>query len=234
MASPRTLALLLATALLAGTPAPGDAQFTRVLDQARKQLDKAKETVADARALRCGAQGVCGEIRQAEHFAPASYESVAVTVFDGTNHFRTPGIQGMVRDAFESSLVKGGYLLAASSDAAAVREKIARGADAWSDEELKQLKEFVHGIDAVVVIEIRQLDVGRCLLAGDRARYGTEATAHISVRWLNADAGDIPWVATHKATVCEETTPAAAPTAALEAAAAQLAGSLPTRQAGKR
>ena len=234
MISSRALGALLAAAALVAVPRPADAQIGKLLDRAKSKVNEAKGTVADARALRCDVQGVCGDIRQSEHFAPESYESVAVTVFDGTNAFRAPGVQGMVRDAFESQLVNNGFLLAASSDAAAVREKIARSPEAWTDEELKQLKDFVHGIDAVVVVEIRQLDRGRCKIDGDRPKYGTESTVHLSVRWLNPDAGDIPWVGTHRVSVCEEGGAAAAgATSALETAASQLASSLPTRAAGR-
>jgi hypothetical protein len=105
---------------------------------------------------------------------------------------------------------------------------MARG-NAWTDEELAQLKDFVQGIDAVVVVDMRRVDAGRCEVDG--RPDGIQATVHLSARWLHVDAGDVPWVATHKATVCAGTTLAEAQAAALEAVATQLATTLPTRAA---
>lgn len=227
-------ALLVAVPLLAA-PTPAGAQLSKLLDNAKRQVNEAKGSVADARSLRCDVQGVCGDIKKSPNFSPQSYESVAVTVFDGTGTFRGAGTLGTVRDAFESKLVANGFLLAASSDADAVREKIARGQNGWTDEDLKQLKEFINGIDAVLVVEIRQLDRGYCKLGGSRPRNGSEATVGISVRWLNPDAGDIPWVGTHRVTLCEENTQAATlATTALKTVATQLATALPTRSAHSR
>jgi hypothetical protein len=236
MNTPRLLAVLLAASTLLVIPSSAPAQIAKLIDRAKREVNEAKGTVANARTLQCEVRGVCGDIRQSEHFAPDSYESVAVTVFDGTNQFRSPGILGVVRDAFESKLVTNGFLLAASSDASAVREKIARGENGWTDDDLKQLKDFVNGIDAVIVVDIREFERGYCTIdAKPRPRNGTEATVHLSVRWLNPDAGDIPWVGTHRVTVCEERTQAAAlPATALKLAASQLANSLPTRKARSR
>jgi len=221
-------ALLVASSLLV-VPSAARAQISKLIDQAKKQVNEAKGSVADARSIRCDVQGVCGDIKQSPNFKPQSYESVAVTVFDGTGTFRAPGTLGMVRDAFESKLVANGYLLAASSDAKVVREKIAREDNGWTDEDLKQLKDFIHGIDAVVVVEIRQLDRGYCKTDSKPPRNGSEASVDLSVRWLNPDAGDIPWVATHRLTQCEENTQAAAlATNTLKMAASQLATALPS------
>lgn len=233
MIKPRPFIFLLAAAICLVTPEPTAAQFGKVLEKAKKHVGQAKETVDDAREIRCDVQGVCGEVTQAGHFAPESYESVAVTVFDGTAHYRSAGIQGMVRDMFESVLVGNGFLLAANSDAASVREMIAKGEGEWADEELEQLKDFIHGIDAVIVVEIRQLEVGRCQIS-DGNRYGSEATVHLSVRWLNVDAGDVPWVATHSATECTEGGSTAASTEALETVASQLATTLPVRDSSSQ
>ncbi|HEX6048353.1 MAG TPA: hypothetical protein VFZ21_03770 [Gemmatimonadaceae bacterium] len=236
MPTRRALATLLVASSGLAIPSESSAQISKLIDRAKREVNEAKGTVANARALRCDVQGVCGDVKQSEHFAPDAYESVAVTVFDGTNQFRAPGVLGVVRDAFESKLVTNGFLLAASSDAGAVRDKIARGKDGWTDEDLKQLKDFINGIDAVVVVEIREFSRGTCTIdAKPRPRYGSEATVQLSVRWLNPDAGDIPWVATHSVTLCEERAQAAGlPTTALKTAASQLATSLPTRKAGSR
>jgi hypothetical protein len=56
-----------------------------------------------------------------------------------------------------------------------------------------------------------------------------QATVHLSARWVHVDAGDVPWVATHKATVCENGPTAL--TTALQTAASQLATALPRRDA---
>src|SRR5689334_5569869 len=129
-------ALLLASgSVVAPTRAGG--QISKLIDNAKKQVNEAKGNVADARSIRCDVQGICGDIKQSPNFKPQSYESVAVTVFDGSGAFRAPGTLGMVRDAFESRLVANGYLLAASSDAKVIREKIAREDNGWTDEDLR-------------------------------------------------------------------------------------------------
>jgi hypothetical protein len=50
----------------------------------------------------------------------------------------------------------------------------------------------------------------------------------MSARWLNVDLGDIPWVAQHEATICEDGGLQALNTA-LETTARQLATNLPSR-----
>ena len=226
MTASRTLGIAAIVSALSMAAERGDAQL---LDRLKKKVSETKNAVSDARSIRCDVQGVCGTVRQSELFEPGSYESIAVTVFDGTGRFGDAGTQGMVRDAFESRLVENGYLLAASSDAEQVRTQMARG-DAWTDEDLAQLKDFIKGIDAVVVVDMRRVDAGRCAVDG-QANAGLQTTVHLSARWLHVDAGDVPWVATHKATICHEGTLAEAQATALETAAAQLATSLPLRNA---
>src|SRR5688572_23177652 len=225
MTTSRTL-LIAATIGALGAAERGEAQL---LDRLKKKVAETKNAVSDARSIRCDVQGVCGTVRQSELFEPSGYESIAVTVFDGTGRFREAGTQGMVRDAFESRLVQNGYMLAASSDAEQVQTQMARG-NAWTDEELAQLKDFIKGIDAVVVVDLRRVDAGRCEVDG-RPDAGLQATVHLSARWLHVDAGDVPWVATHKATICQEGTLGEAQATALETVAAQLATSLPVRKA---
>jgi hypothetical protein len=226
MTASRSLLIAAIVSALGAVTDRGDAQL---LDRLKKKVTETKNAVSDARSIRCDVQGVCGTVRQSDLFEPSSYESIAVTVFDGTGRFREAGTQGMVRDAFESRLVQNGYLLAASSDAEQVRTQMARG-DAWTDEELAQMKDFVKGIDAVVVVDMRRVDAGRCAVDG-RPDAGLQATVHLSARWLHVDAGDVPWVATHKATICQEGTLGEAQATALETVAAQLATSLPVRKA---
>ena len=98
------------------------------------------------------------------------------------------------------------------------------------DAELAQLKDFVESIDGIVVVDINRVDMGQCINDG---QPGQEATAHISARWLNADAGDVQWVATHKATVCGAAGDAKLVANATETAARQLAKALPKREEGK-
>jgi hypothetical protein len=226
MPASRTILIAVTVGAFGALAERGEAQL---FDKLKKKVAETKTAVSDARSIRCDVQGVCGTVRRSDLFEPSGYESIAVTVFDGTGRFREAGTQGMVRDAFESRLVENGYLLAASSDAEEVRAKMARGA-AWTDEDLAQLKDFVKGIDAVVVVDMRRVDVGRCEVDG-RADAGIQATVHLSARWLHVDAGDVPWVATHKATVCHAGALGEAQALALETVAAQLATSLPVRNA---
>jgi hypothetical protein len=55
-------------------------------------------------------------------------------------------------------------------------------------------------------------------------------TVHLSARWLHVDAGDVPWVATHKAAVCQQYASPDLLTKALETAAVQFTTSLPSRK----
>lgn len=212
-----------AAVILVGTPVPCAAQLGDFLNQVKNDV------VGEVRSVDCFARGNCGEVDQADHFSPDNYESIAVTVFDGTGRFQSSGIQGTVRDIFEGRLIQNGFLLAASSDADSVQAMIAREEDAWSDQDLAQLKDFVHGIDAVLVLEIQQLLISTCEPSRDRNQVGTGATAYLSARWLNVDAGDIPWVATHDATICRRQHTGVPPNEALEAVAEQLAKALPAR-----
>ncbi|HEU4882332.1 MAG TPA: hypothetical protein VFT45_08810 [Longimicrobium sp.] len=221
----RPVCVVLAAGCLAATPLSAQLGF---LGRVRQGIDRVTGTVQEARDVMCEVQRACGTVQRAEHFAPASYESVAVTTFDGTHAFVLDGALGQVRDAFEGTLVRGGFLLAANSNPQGVEELAARGEGNWSQEALAQLRQFINGVDAVIVVHIRRLDVGRCETA-DGSR-GHQATVHLAVRWLNADAGDVPWVATHRATTCASDLNTAA-TQALQSAAAQLAASLPLHTA---
>lgn len=222
MPYPRLLLLVTLVVPTLATPPPAEAQ---ILDRIKKSVDQAKSTIDDAREIRCDVDGTCGQVWRSDLFDPALYQSLAVTVFDGTGRFRTTDIDGVVRNAFEGQLLENGFLLAASADADAVRERIGRSDEEWGDEELAQLRDFIHGIDAVLFAQVDQLQLGQCELDGGTS--GTEATVHLSARWLNVDAGDIPWVARHDASACEDGG-AAALTAALSKVAGQLAGVLPT------
>ena len=57
---------------------------------------------------------------------------------------------------------------------------------------------------------------------------GTQVSVSLAARWLNVDVGDIPWVARHRVSVCEDGGTEGL-TAALETAATQLATNLPAR-----
>lgn len=217
---------LLALAAMWFTAPPAEAQ---ILDRLRRTIADAKSTLDDARSLRCEAQGVCGEVWASDLFAPEAYESMAVAVFDATRRFRSPDMQALVRDAFEGGLIEGGYLLAASTDASQVQERIGAGREEWSDERLAQLRDFISGIDAVLVVDIRSLELGRCTVKRNNRDVGAQrVTVGLSARWLNVDVGDIPWVALHEATVCEDGGRQAM-SAALETVARQLATNLPKR-----
>jgi hypothetical protein len=221
----RSIFVVIAAVCLAAPPLSAQG----ILDRVRHRVGQVTEAVQGAREILCDVQLACGSIQQAEHFAAASYESVAVTTFDGSRSFRSDGALGQVRDAFEGTLVRGGFLLAANSNPQGVQELVARGDGNWSQEELAQLRRFITGVDAIIVVHIRQLDVGRCELAN--GSNGRRATVHLAVRWLNVDAGDVPWVATHRASACT-TDSDLARTEALQTAAAQLAASLPLHSTG--
>lgn len=208
-------------------PAAASAQIN--LDRLRNQVSKVKESVDDARALRCDVQGVCGEVWKSDLFAPDAYETMAVAVFDQTNRYRGEDMQLVARDPFEGGLIENGFLLAGSTESAKIQERIGGGKEEWTDERLTQLKDFVGGIDAVLVIDIQQLQMGRCTMKkDDRDVAAMEISVSLSARWLNVDVGDIPWVARHRVTVCEDGGQAAL-SAALETAASQLATNLPAR-----
>lgn len=195
-----------------------------ILDRARRTLDRAVETAADARELQCDVQGACGEVRQSKDFAPGRYSSLVVTVTDPTRAIPVAQL-GVARDAFEGQLIANGYLIAPSADVNKVRDLFAKGDGNWTDEELEELAEFVTGIDAVIVIEVRQADRSSCQLNN---RSAVEATVSLSARWLNTPAGDVPWVGTHEASVCVSRQSSALADA-LEKAARQLATNLPMR-----
>jgi hypothetical protein len=138
-------------------------------------------------------------------------------------------MQMVARDPFEGGLIEKGFLLAGSTEAATIQDRIGGGKEEWTDERLMQLKDFVADIDAVLVIDIQQLQTGRCTMKKDgRDITAMEISVSMSARWLNVDVGDIPWVARHRVTVCEDGG-AAALSAALETAASQLATNLPAR-----
>ncbi len=225
MTAPRLVPLAVAVACsVAAAPTRG-----QIIDRIKQTVEDARETLGDARALRCDVQGVCGEVKKSPLFEASAYESLAVTVFDGTRRFNDAGLQGQVRDAFESAVIENGYLLAAETQVDAVKDRLGRQSP--TDAQLAQLKEFVDGVDAVVVVDIRRVENSRCEITRDgRKRYGTEATVHLSARWLNVDAGDVPWVATHKAAVCAEGGGREVWNLALQTAADQLATTLPERQ----
>lgn len=215
-------ALALAAGVLVAVPRPLDAQLLKKL---RDKVEDVKNTVDDARSLRCEAQGVCGDVSMSDLFEPGAYESLAVVVFDGTGRFGDAGTLGMVGDHFQRRLLENGYLLAASADAEEVRTRMARG-DAWTDEELAQLRDFIHNIDAVLVVDMRSVEFGACEFDG---RAATQVSVHMSARWLHVDVGDVPWVATHSVTTCERGGAPDVQAAALEAVASQLVTALPVR-----
>lgn len=214
----------LVLAVLFCLPAAGHGQV-KFLDRVKDKVDDARESADVAAELRCDVQGVCGEVTAAEYFAPGTYSSLAVTFVDGSNRFRAAPVDGLVRGILEGQLMENGFLMAASADVAEVQKRIARGEGGWTDDELAQLKDFIHGIDAVLVAEVGQVDLARCEL--DAGVTGTEATVHLVTRWLNVDAGDIPWIGRHAASACEDGGSRAL-TAALEKTTEQLAGVLPT------
>lgn len=227
--TPRLFSLFVAIGIgcTTATPLAGQPGFLR---KARERIGQVTDVVQGTRSIACGLRRVCGTVQVAEHFSPESYESLAVTTFDGTASFDTDGALGLIRDEFEGMLVGGGFLLAANSNPAAVQNLVARGEANWSQQELAQLRQFITGVDAVIVVHIRQVDVGRCELPN--GSMGRQATVHLAVRWLNVDAGEIPWVATHQATACSAAVTSAL-TEALQAAAAQLSGTLPRRSAAR-
>lgn len=222
----RMLPLLAALIALALAAPPAEAQLLKKL---QRKVSEAKGTIADARTVRCEVQGVCGEVWKSEMFTPDAYETLAVAVFDATRRYGTDDMQGIARDPFEGGLIQNGFLLAASTETQKVQQRIGGGKEEWTDERLAQLKDFITNIDAVLVIDIRQLQISRCTIEKDgRSAYGTSVSVSLSARWLNVDVGDVPWVARHSVSVCEDGG-AEALASALETAATQLATNLPAR-----
>jgi hypothetical protein len=224
MLTSRVLSLFVTVAVGCATATPLSGQG--ILNRVRQGIGQVTEFVQDAQGVMCKVERACATIQAADYFSSASYESVAVTTFDGTRAFESDGALGLVRDAFEGTLVAEGFMLAANSNPEAVQALVARGDGNWGEAELVQLRQFITGVDAVIVVHIRQVDVGRCELP-DGSR-GRRATIHLAVRWLNVDGGDIPWVATHYVAACARNADTAQ-TNALRAAATQLAAMLPKR-----
>lgn len=222
----RSLASVLLACGLVAAATPADAQLNRMLNRVQRGVNQVSRAVQDARAVRCDVQGVCGNIQVAAHFDPASYQSVAVTLFDETGQFSTVGVMGQVRDAFEGPLVRGGYRLAANTNPQAVQGLTARGSGELDPQALAQVRQFIAGVDAVIVVHLRQLREGACKQDDDSP--GVSATLHIAVRWLNADVGDVPWLGTHQATACAMDAQTARGEV-VETVTNQLAGVLPSR-----
>lgn len=228
MKSAPVLTLFVAVAALLVVPESGTAQMGSIVKKLQSKVEETEETLSGVDQLGCDVAGRCGDVTRAEHFSPLSYQTLAVTVFDGTRRFASPGVQGMVQDAFESALVEKGYLLAAGTDARGIQQKLSQTDQReWSNAQLAQLKDLVQNIDAVLVVDIRQLDRDLCEVDGNP--YGSLARVHLSARWLNADAGDVPWVAEHHAEACDEGRGTTASTEALQTVASQLASVLPSR-----
>lgn len=225
MAPARAVGALLVSSLVVAAPVEGQLlnKLKKKVDEAKSAVVDAKETVDGAQDIRCEVQGVCGEVWQSELFTPELYRSLAVTVYDASGRYRTANIDGIMRNPFEGQLLENGFMLAASADAEAVRQRIGRSEESWSDSQLSQLKDFVDSVDAVLVVQIDGVVLDRCERDN---KVGTEATLHVSARFLNVDAGDIPWVARHTAVDCADGGSAAL-AAALEKATSQLAGILP-------
>lgn len=207
--------------LVAATAAPAQS----ILDRARKALDGATSTAESVSELRCDIQGVCGTIRISADFAPRRYSSLAVAVTDGSRRL-SPGDLNVARDIFEGELITHGYMIAPNADVSKVRDLFAKGDASWSDRELKELAEFVTGIDAVLVLDIRQADRGQCRIG---KRSGAEAAVELSARWLNTPAGDVPWIGLHEADACA-TRESTALHDAIEKVSRQLAAQLPERR----
>ena len=117
MKSASVLTVVAAAAALLMAPAPGTAQMGSIVKKIQDRVDETKESIAGVEEIGCEVAGRCGSITRAEHFSPRAYRTLAVTVVDGTRRFASPGLQGLVQDAFESALVERGYLLAAATDA---------------------------------------------------------------------------------------------------------------------
>lgn len=224
MPIPRRRAVLSLLAVIAvGAPA---LSAQGLLDRIKKQVDVVNEATRDVRGLQCDVQGPCGTIRQSEDFAPARYSSLAVTATDASRMI-PPGTLGRARQAFEGQLIENGYLIAPSTNLTRARALFDKDEGSWSDDELRELAEFVTGIDAVIVLEVTEVGRSNCRLNN---RYAAEATVALSARWLNTPAGDVPWVGSHSATVCTSRQSGAI-SEALDKVAGQLASNLPTRRA---
>ncbi|MCA0377621.1 MAG: hypothetical protein LCH84_18460 [Gemmatimonadetes bacterium] len=216
-----------------------------LLDKAKKAAAEMKETVADirdlkkdgttavdgAKALGCSARGTsCATVTAHASFKPRRYAILAVALTSKGNAYGQVNLDQLVRDAFESAIVRKGYTAAPGQDVRRIQERI-QATPGTNEAAQTQLKDFAESIDAVLMVEAGNPEVSRCERTVDKRKvYGQELTVTMSARWRNTDTPDIPWIATHRVTTCE-TQYKDALADALTQLATELANALPERVA---
>lgn len=243
VSSPFAVAIAL-TSLSVLPCAPVSAQ-RGVLDLVKKKTAEVKETVADirdikkdgttavdgAKALGCSARGTsCATVTASESFKPRRYSILAVALTAKGNAYGQVNLDQLVRDAFESAIVRKGYTAAPGQDVRRIQERI-QATPGTNEAAQTQLKDFAESIDAVLMVEAGNPEVSRCERTVDKRKvYGQELTVTMSARWRNTDTPDIPWIATHRVTTCD-TQYKNALADALTQLATELANALPERVA---
>lgn len=227
--------------MLAVWPQTASAQkvFDRIKDATKvikRQVEDVKEisssgssTFAAAKALTCTAKGTsCANVEASATFKPRRYSILAVALTSKGSSYGQVDLGQLVRDVFESAIVRKGYTAAPGADAKRIQQRIDQTAGGPESRQA-QLKDFAESIDAVLMVEAGNPEVSRCQRTeGKRTIYGQELTVSMSVRWLNTDTPDIPWIATHRVVSCD-TKYTNALNDALTELASELANAIPDR-----
>jgi hypothetical protein len=195
MSSSRTVAPLLALTCLAAIPGTS-VSAQSIFERAKKALDGVK-------SLNCSARGTsCATVTASESFKPRRYSILAMALTAKGNEYGQVDLDQLVRDAFESAIVRKGYTAAPGQDVQRIQERIKT--TAGSDEAAQtQLKDFAESIDAVLMVEAGNPEVSQCERTEDkRTVSGQGLTVTMSARWRNTDTPDIPWIATHRVHTC--------------------------------
>lgn len=243
-ASLRRRGILIALALpllVISRAVPAQSVIDRVkakADEVKKTLNEVQEVkksgtnlLYDAKALSCSARGTtCASVTASESFKPRRYSILAVALTSKGNSYGQVNLDQLVRDAFESAIVRKGFTAAPGTDVTRIQKRIDQ-ATGSSEARQAQLKDFAESIDAVLIVEAGNPDLSRCeRTENNRKVYGQQLSVSMSARWMNTDTPDIPWMATHRVSTCD-TKYTNALADALTQLAAELADALPERVA---
>lgn len=221
-----------------------EASAQGVLGKIKIETEKAKRAIRDvneikkdgtsvvdnAKALSCSTRGTtCADVTVSESFKPRRYSilAVALAARGGSGQVN---LDQLVRDAFESAIVRKGFTAAPGADVTRIQQRLDQ-VQGNSEAKQAQLKDFAESIDAVLMVEAANPEVSRCESTQDGRRvYGQQVSVKMSARWLNTDSPDIPWMATHRVSTCD-TKGNNALSDALSQLAIELANAIPERVA---
>ena len=237
----RVSAALIALTMAVTGPTVGHAQSA--LDKLKKITEQSKDLVNDARdatkeardaagaakELRCDVQrDACGNVTASTGFNPSRYKTLAVALTTKGARYGNVDLDQIVRLEFENAIVRQGFAAAPAPDARRIQKRIDAEED-LSDQRLSQIRDFAKNIDAVLVVEAGNVEVARCVTKYQgRQVNGQKLSVSMSVRWVNTDAPDIPWIAKHKTSVCSPQFDSGLEDALTELTS-QLASNLPSR-----